>query len=135
MEAPLWRPSKERVRQANLTAFRKAVEKEWSLNFTDYAALHRWSVEKPEQFWASLWSFCGIKASREWDQVIVEGDRMPGAKWFVGARLNFAENLLRTRDDTPAVIFRSETGLRRVVSHADLYDQTAGLRVHSKNLG
>ena len=135
MEAPVWRPSTERVRQANLTAFRKAVEKEWNLKFADYPALHRWSVEKPEQFWASLWSFCGIKASRKWDQVIVEGDRMPGAKWFVGARLNFAENLLQSRDDTPAMIFHSETGLRRSVSHADLYDQVARLARSLKELG
>ncbi|MFQ5792642.1 MAG: acetoacetate--CoA ligase, partial [Acidobacteriota bacterium] len=125
MEAPLWQPSEERIRQANLTAFIKAVAEKWKLEIADFASLYHWSVEHPEQFWASVWSFCGIRASRPWEQVLVHPDRMPGAKWFVGAKLNFAENLLRYRDEQPALIFRSETGHRRVLSYAELYEQAA----------
>ncbi|MCZ6905201.1 MAG: acetoacetate--CoA ligase, partial [Acidobacteria bacterium] len=131
----MWEPSPGRVQQANLTAFTRAAEKEWGRSFPNFASLYRWSVERPEEFWASLWNFCGVVAGRKWDQVVVNADRMPGAKWFVGARLNFAENLLRRRDQQPALIFRSERGERREISCAELYDQTARLAHSLKKLG
>ncbi len=127
MDTPLWSPSPERVAAANVTAFRKAVEKEWDVALADYAALYRWSVEEIEKFWQSVWRFSGVIASREWDDVLVDGGRMPGARWFTGARLNFAENLLRRRDDAPALIFRCENGMRRELSFAQVYDQVARL--------
>ena len=135
MQEPLWDPSPGRVQQANLTAFTRAAEKEWGRSFPNFASLYRWSVERPEEFWASLWNFCGVVAGRKWDQVVVDADRMPGAKWFVGARLNFAENLLRRRDQQAALIFRSERGERREISCAELYDQTARLAHSLKKLG
>ena len=135
MQEPLWEPSPDRVQQANLTAFTRAAENKWSRSFPDFHSLYRWSVERPEEFWASLWNFCGVVAGRKWDQVVVDADRMPGAKWFVGARLNFAENLLRRRDQQPALIFRSERGERREISCAELYDQTARLAHSLKKLG
>ena len=135
MQEPLWEPSPGRVQQANLTAFTRAAEKKWSRSFPDFHSLYRWSLERSEEFWAFLWDFCGVVASRKWDQVVVDADRMPGAKWFVGARLNFAENLLRRRDRHPALIFRSETGRRQEISYADLYKQTARLAYSLKKLG
>ena len=64
-------------------------------NFTEYGSLYQWSIENIPDFWASMWDFAGIKASRPFRQVIDDVTKMPGAKWFSGARLNFAENLLR----------------------------------------
>ena len=127
MDKPLWRPSPERAEAANITAFRHAVEAEWGVTLADHDALYQWSIDNIEQFWTSVWRFGGIIASRAWNQVLVDGHKMPGATWFPGARLNFAENLLRRRDGGDALVFRSETGATRRLSFADLYDQVGRL--------
>jgi acetoacetyl-CoA synthetase len=90
----------------------------------DYQDLHRYSIERPAEFWRAVWDFCGIEGSPG-NRVVEEGDRMPGARWFPEARLNFAENLLRHRDDRPAVLFRSESGHAAQLSHAELYAAVA----------
>ena len=123
MSAPLWKPSEETIRRANLTRFFRHVEKEHRESISDYPSLYRWSLDKPDRFWASLWTFAQVRSGKLWDQVLVDPRRMPGAKWFAGAELNFAENLLRRRDSSPALIFCSETGLRREFSYAEVYKQ------------
>jgi acetoacetyl-CoA synthetase len=128
MTAPLWQPSAERVARANLTAFAAAVESEQAIRLPDYAALHRWSVNEPEAFWSAVWDFCGVIAERRGERVLVHGERMPGAAWFPEARLNFAENLLRHRDDAPALIFQGEERVRRTLTHAQLHDAVSRLR-------
>ena len=125
MATPLWTPSPERVAAANVTAFRDWLAAERGVALDDVAALWRWSVDDIEAFWAAIWDYGGVIASQPWDTVAVDGDRMPGARWFTGARLNYAENLLRRRDDAPAMIFRGENGARRELSHAALYAQVA----------
>ncbi len=127
MQQPLWTPPPERIGNANVTAFRKAVAAECGVALDDFEALYRWSAENPADFWPGVWRFCGIVASREWDEVLIGGDAMPGARWFTGARLNFAENLLRRRDEGTAIVFRGEDGTRRSLSYADLHDMTARL--------
>jgi acetoacetyl-CoA synthetase len=89
--------------------------------------LWRWSVDQPEAFWQRVWDAGGIKASRPAEAVLRHGDRMPGAEWFPGARLNFAENLLRRDDATPALIFGGEDGGRRELSWADLQAEVRAL--------
>jgi acetoacetyl-CoA synthetase len=121
MAAPLWQPSEERIARARLTAFARAVEAEWGARAGDYEALHRWSVAHPERFWSSVWSFGGVVAETRGDVVLRHGERMPGAEWFPEARLNFAENLLRRRDDAPALVFRSEDRSTRGLSFAELH--------------
>jgi acetoacetyl-CoA synthetase len=125
---PIWQPSRQRVEAANLTAFIRAVEDEWRVPIGDYPALYRWSIEEPEQFWTSLWSFVGVSCKERGDCVLRNGDRMPGARWFPDARLNFAENLLRRRDDAPALIFRGEDRVARSLSFAELYSAVSRLR-------
>jgi acetoacetyl-CoA synthetase len=125
MTEPLWRPSQETIAQANITHFAEHVRQEYKGNVDTYAALYQWSVERPEVFWPAVWAFCGIKASQTWDSVLEHPERMPGARWFTGSRLNFAENLLRYRDEHPAIIFRGEDGRRRELSYAELYEQVA----------
>ncbi len=125
---PIWQPSRQRVEAANLTAFIRAVEEEWRIPIGDYPSLYRWSIEEPEQFWTSLWSFAGVSCEERGDCVLRDGDRMPGASWFPDARLNFAENLLRRRDDSPALIFRGEDRVARSLSFVELYSAVSRLR-------
>ena len=127
MTEPLWTPSPERIRDANLTRYRAMLEDRHGLAFSDYAALHRWSVGEKEAFWISVWDFCGVIAETRGETVLADADRMPGARWFPDARLNFAENLLRRRDGGPAIIFRGEDRVRRTVSRAELYDLVSRL--------
>jgi acetoacetyl-CoA synthetase len=127
MSRPLWRPSPERVEAAQLTAFRRAAEERWGTRLPDYAALHRWSVERRDQFWRSVWDFCGV-IGEPGERVLAEGDRMPGARFFPEARLSFAENLLRRRDESPALVFRGERGDERRVSWRELRAQVSRLQ-------
>ena len=127
MTEPLWTPSAERIRGANLTRFRAVLEDRRGLAFADYPALHRWSVEKREAFWTAIWDFAGVIAETRGEVVLADGDSMPGARWFPDARLNFAENLLRRRDSGPALIFRGEDRVRRTVGRAELHDLVSRL--------
>src|SRR5205807_594914 len=97
-DQPLWRPTQARIERANVTRFAREAIREWDLALNDYPSFYRWSADHPGQFWPSLWKFCGVRASAQGRQALADGDRMPGARWFPGARLNFAENLLRRRD-------------------------------------
>jgi acetoacetyl-CoA synthetase len=127
MDQPLWQPSQARIERANMTAFARQVAAEHGARLRDYAALRAWSVEHPELFWPALWRFAGVIASRAWDAVLADGDKMPGARWFVGAELNFAQNLLRHRDDRLAIIAWTEDGRRRELSYRELYREVAKL--------
>jgi acetoacetyl-CoA synthetase len=107
------------VASANLTRFMAWVAEREGAAFADYAGLYQWSIAAPERFWPAVWAFCGVRASRGWDRVLDDGEggeRMPGARWFAGVRLNFAENLLRHAGPAPALIARHESGQRREVS-------------------
>ncbi|HRP35716.1 MAG TPA: acetoacetate--CoA ligase [Gammaproteobacteria bacterium] len=134
-DEPLWKPSAERVAHAQLTQFIKAVSGVLAPNIHGWDELWRWSVEHPEHFWPAVWKFCGIKSSHRWDTVLERPDAMPGAKWFSGARLNFAENLLRHDDSRPALVWRGEDGRRRVHTHAELHREVARLAGAMRALG
>jgi acetoacetyl-CoA synthetase len=122
---PLWRPTPAQVEAASLTAFRRRAEAEHGARLPDYAALHRWSVERPEAFWPLVWRFCEVVGSGPGPARGARFGEMPGTRWFPEARLNFAENLLRRRDATPALIFRGEHGAERQLSWAELQDAVA----------
>ncbi len=119
---PLWRPDAERMARAEVTAFMRQAASEWGVALPDFPALWRWSVERPDRFWQSVWTFCDIVAATRGDIVLEDGGRMPGARFFPGARLNFAENLLRRRDGEAALVFRGEDRVRRRMSFAELHD-------------
>ena len=128
MDQPLWTPSPERIARANLTAFGNHVRERWGAALDDYAGLHRWSVTEPAQFWQSVWSFCGVIGDPGSGPALVDGHRMPGARWFPDARLNYAENLLRRRDRSPAIVFWGEDRLKSTVTCAELYDEVSRAR-------
>jgi acetoacetyl-CoA synthetase len=132
---PLWQPSPERIAGANLTAFRAAVERDWRVALGDYDALYQWSIREPERFWQSLWDFAGLCSETRGEVAVRDRDRMPGAVWFPEARLNFAENLLRRRDDSDAIVFLGEDRVRRRLSWRELYESVSRLAQALSALG
>jgi len=126
MTEPLWAPDEARCRATRLYDFMQTLNQRHSLDLTTYEALHQWSVEQSETFWSDFWDYAGIIGDKG-EAVLEHPDRMPGARWFPTAKLNFAENLLRYRDERPAVIFRGEDDTRIELSHAELYRQVAQL--------
>ena len=125
MVEALWSPSAERVASAEMTRFTAFVNKTWNLQATDYQDLHRWSVEKPEQFWDAIWEFAEVVADTKGNTVLETAECMLSARWFPQARLNYAENLLQRRDDAEAIVFRGEDRVRRCLSYAELYDSVS----------
>lgn len=135
MSKPLWSPPPTHSQSTRMAAFLDYACQEWAPQIDSYAGLHRWSVEHPERFWPAVWAFCGIVHSRPWDTVLEGRERMPGARWFRGAQLNFAENLLRHRDRQPALIFDNERSQRRSLSYAQLYSAVARLAASLRRAG
>ena len=125
--APVWYPSAKRIEQARISAFMKAVRAEWGVDVSDYEGLYRFSIERPEQFWVAVWTFCDVLAERRGDTVVRDYDQMPGAVFFPDARLNFAENLLRRRGNDAAIVFWGEHHSRRTLSFDELYQQVSRL--------
>ncbi|MFT3891665.1 MAG: acetoacetate--CoA ligase [Anaerolineales bacterium] len=135
MKIPLWIPSEERRQSANITRFISMVNARHDLKLDSYAELYQWSVENIPDFWAAMWDFGGLIASQPPDTVVTDLSKFPGADWFPGARLNFAENLLRYRDDQLAFIFKGETQTSKQMSYAELYDTVARFAHSLKELG
>ncbi len=125
MPEKLWEPSEERIRSTNMYRFMTRVNETYGKNFTEYTPLWEWSVDRLEDFWTAAWDFLDIKVSVPYDTVIQDRDKMPGAKFFAGSKLNFAENLLRFRDDRTALIFRGEDTVRRTLTYKELYTEVA----------
>jgi len=146
---PIWSPSPERAARANMTRFIEHVRERRPAGadaVVDYRSLYAWSVERPEAFWPEVWRFCGVVAEarggREpWDKVLVGRDRMAppdpvlGPRWFPGARLNFAENLLRYDDDRDALVFWNERGRQRALSFHALGEAVAAAAAAFAALG
>ena len=135
MNQALWQPSEERMNNANMTRFIRFVNAHEGKDFSTYAELYEWSITDIPGFWTAVWEFCEVQASRRFRTVVDGIDKMPGARWFNGAELNFAENLLRYRDEQTALICRSEAQATRKVTYAELYAAVARLASSLKNLG
>ena len=133
--APLWEPTVEQVASANITRFAREAENHWGRVFDDYSQLHRWSVDEPEEFWNSIWDFCGLIAAVRGERVVDLSVDKPGARFFPDARFNFACNLLQRRDKADAIVFWSEDKVRRRLSYSDLYLQVAGIAQALRNAG
>jgi acetoacetyl-CoA synthetase len=121
----LWEPSARAIEEAQVTQFARAVIRKHKLDANGYAEFHDWSVENPEQFWNEVWDACGVIASRKGSTVLVDGDKMPGARWYPEARLNIAENLMRRGDRGDAFVLWDENGPGRRISYADLTSEVS----------
>ncbi len=135
MKAPLWEPSEGRKKKAHLTRFITLVNERYGTKLTNYNELNDWAISNLAYFWALVWEFAGIRSSKNYDQIVVLGKRMMDTKWFTGARLNFAENLLRYYDHHPALIFKSEVRDKVIITYAELYEQVACLAKSLRELG
>jgi acetoacetyl-CoA synthetase len=135
MRKPLWTPSEERKKHANITRFTSFVNRKYSLQINSYNDLYKWSIENIQNFWAAMWEFGEIKASHKYDVVVDDLTKFPGAKWFIGAKLNFAENLLRYRDNHLAFIFRGENQKSAKMTYAKLYDSVERLAKQLRDIG
>ncbi|MBA3296921.1 MAG: acetoacetate--CoA ligase [Acidobacteria bacterium] len=130
-EAPLWSPSADRIAHARVTGFMRYVESQWQIDVGDYDALFAFSVARPDAFWRSVWDFCAVIGDAG-ERVVIDLDRMPGARFFPDARLNFAENVLRQTGTGAALVFNGEGRRSQTVSHnglrADVARFAAALR-------
>ncbi len=135
MSEPLWRPSAERIARSNMSRFIKVVAERSGSPIGDFDALYRWSIADPEAFWREVWRFCGVIGDGPGEVVLEGGDRMPEARWFGQARLNFAENLMRRRDDATAIVFRGEDKVGRRLSFGELYRKVGALAGALAGLG
>jgi len=131
----LWKPTQDRITRSQMYGFMQEINRKYGQSLTTYEELWRWSVDYIPEFWAEMWRHAGIIASAPFTQTIDDPTRMPGAAWFAGARLNFAENLLRFRDDRPALIFRGEDQIRRQITYAGLYREVAQVASSLKAMG
>jgi acetoacetyl-CoA synthetase len=127
-DAPLWRPSPDRIGRTALHAFMQQVRQRWGFAGDDYGSLWRWSIDHREEFWTAVWDFAGIGAAERGTRVLVDGERMPGARFFPDARLNFAQNLMRRRDEGDALVFRGEDKVRRRISWRQLDEEVSRLQ-------
>lgn len=134
MDQPLWKPSSTALTQTQMAKFIKFVNGRYSLTIQDYFSLYRWSITNLSDFWGAIWDFCDVSAAKNAEHIFMAGKTMRDAQWFKGARLNFAENLLKRRDDHPAIIFVSEQGERKTLSYAELYYQVKQLTAYLKSL-
>ena len=131
----LWEPSAELIINSNVTKFIELINKEYGLSIKDGKELYKWSVDNIEDFWASMWIFGGIIASKKYEEVVEDLKIFPGTKWFPGTRLNFAENLLRYNDDKLAFIFQGETNVSKQITYAKLNITVARLAKSLKEIG
>jgi len=131
----LWQPSEQKIKSSNLYAFMTGINEQYGTDFSEYTALYEWSTSNIPEFWAAMWTYADIIASQPYEQVLDDPKKMPGAKWFSGARLNFAENLLRYRDDRQALVFNGESQVRKTLTYAELYDEVARVAKSLKAMG
>ncbi|MCK4678775.1 MAG: acetoacetate--CoA ligase [Bacteroidales bacterium] len=131
----LWTPGSDRIENSQIRAFMNHVNNKYGLNFDNYHDLHQWSIENIADFWGTFFNFSDILYSKSFNTVVDDGSKMPGAKWFQGATLNFAENLLKYRDDRTAIIFRGENGKDRHISFRELYNKTHEIAEGLRKIG
>ena len=135
MNEPLWTPDPRRAATTHMARFIEWVGRERAPSVTDYDTLYRWSLERPEAFWTAVWDFGQVRARQRGARVTENWPAMPGTRWFPEARLNFAENLLRRRDDGIAIEFAGEGGARRSMTWRELHDEVERVAASLRALG
>ncbi len=131
----MWTPNKQQVTEAQMTFFRERVNGKYALDLNTFDDLYQWSISNAADFWSEMWDFGNIISHSDPREVVDDPTRMPGAKWFQGATLNYAENLLRFRDDRIAIQFRGEDQVQRTLSYAELHLQVAKAAEAMKQAG
>ncbi|MGC1120391.1 MAG: acetoacetate--CoA ligase [Candidatus Methanofastidiosia archaeon] len=135
MKKALWYPSEERKRNANMTQYMNSLRENYGLTFKDYHELYHWSVRNRADFWSSLWHFFDIRASHPYKTILENPDDMMKSQWFQGARLNFAENLLRYTDENTAIVFKGEMQDPVYLTYGELFKKVASLAASLRECG
>ncbi|WP_281797015.1 acetoacetate--CoA ligase [Desulforhabdus amnigena] len=135
MSKLLWQPSERRIQETNMYQFMQYVNDRYGKSFRTYSDLYQWSISDIPDFWGAVWDYGQIIHSVPYTQVVDDATKLPGARWFVGAKLNFAENLLRYRDDHVALSFRTEGTPTVRITYAELYDRVARLARAFRDMG
>ena len=133
-QRPLWTPSQASIDAANMTRFIEQVNQHHGLSIDDYDALYQWSIDHKEAFWSETWDFCGIIGDKG-ERILIDGDNIEKAQWFPDATLNFAQNLLRKRNNDVAIYFRAEDQVAYSLTYRELYDQVASVAAWLKSNG
>lgn len=131
----MWQPPEELRTNCQMAQFMRKINEKFAKEITDYASLHQWSIDNPEQFWIEVAAFCQIKASHPPDRILLKTDKMENTRWFQGATLNFAENLLSRSDTHTAIIYCNEPGEKKQLTYGQLQAQVAKLADYLKHLG
>jgi acetoacetyl-CoA synthetase len=135
MEKLLWTPSENRINSSNMKNYIGFVNKREKLSIVEYNDLYDWSINNIPQFWTSIWDYTGIIHSEPYKEVIDDIKKMPYAKWFNGSKLNFAENILKYRDDNKAIIFKGEGRDSISVSYKEMFIKVAQIASSLKKTG
>lgn len=129
LKTPLWQPKKQDIENSNLFKFIEYINKEHNKNFNDYSDLYDWSIHHIENFWEAILKYSDIKLSKPYDSITSKPDEkdfnIPRPKWFEGAKLNFAENLLKYDDDTIAIIHWAENEQALRITYKELKEKVA----------
>lgn len=131
----LWQADAKRIAESRMDRFRRALNQRHHLHLDDYPALHQWSIEQRADFWQAIVDFFDVRFHTQPDAVLREGRQMPSAEWFPGATLNFAEHLLRRRDDAVAVVAVAEHGQREQLTWAQLAEHVSGFQASLQAAG
>ena len=131
----MWQPTEEHINNSQMMDYMQLVNQKFGLSLKKYSQLYDWSIEKAEDFWGSFWEYSQIIHHSPYSQVVDDLGKMPGAKWFDGATLNFTENLLRYRDDKIAIHFYGEDGTQSSLSYRELHDQVSRLARSMREMG
>jgi acetoacetyl-CoA synthetase len=135
MSKLLWEPSEEQVRNSNMTQFINYVNNRYGKSFEDFIGLYDWSITEIPDFWEAMWDFGEVIASKKFDSVVDDLNKFPGANWFMGAKMNYAENLLRHRDDHTAFVFKGENEKEYRMSYSELYQTVGRLALSLREMG
>ena len=135
MKLTMWNPSKERIDDSIMISFITYINNNYNLDINNYIELYDWSITQSSNFWESIWKFSEIIHHSEYKQVVDDINKMPGANWFEGSKLNFCENLLRYKDDHIAIRYYREDGNKVFLSYKELYENVAGIASALRSIG
>ncbi len=135
MNQIMWTPEDKQIQTSQMMTFMNFVNKRYNLSLRDYNQLYNWSIEKATDFWGCFWEYSDIIHHKSFDNVVDDIHHIPGAKWFEGVTLNFAENLLRYQDDKVAICFYGEDGNQISLTYSELYNTVARLSISLRKMG
>jgi len=131
----LWKPSKEKIKKTNLVDFQRIINHKYKLKIDNYIDLYNWSINNLEKFWKEVWVYSKVVYSKPPSKIVKIEKNIWDTKWFVGSKLNYAENLLRIRNDNVAIYFFGEDKVEQKITFNQLFDKVAKLAYSFKKLG